>query len=388
MYTIGADVDQGDGRTTNTLDDQTTRMARPSERTLDIARRIRLALLRWYGKNRRDLPWRGTRDPYRIWVAEVILQQTQVSRGVEYYEQFLRRFPNVTALARADLDDVLHAWAGLGYYARARNLHVAARDVADRHGGHMPSTYSDLRSLPGVGEYTANAILSMAFDQAVAAVDANAVRVIARLLAIRTEPQRAPAGSTIDSFAQALVARGRAREINQAVMDLGATICLPRSPRCEQCPVARHCRAFASSRQDQIPVRPRRKRPRTYPVGVALIERDGAVLLIRRADRPTLGGLWELPGARCKVGESIQECVRRAVRETVGCTVRIGRKVLMMPYSISGAHLRVHVFGCRLRGEAKEQGDGAEWRWVSWESAPRDYGLSTAVRRLLEQLRR
>ncbi len=227
----------------------------------NCAPQARRALLRWYGKSKRDLPWRRTRDPYRIWVAEVILQQTQVSRGAEYYERFLRRFPDLPALARAKLDDVLHAWAGLGYYARARNLHAAARQVADRHGGFMPGTYEELRSLPGVGEYTANAILSMAFDQPVAAVDANAVRVVARLLAIRTEPQRAPARKAIDSFAQALVARGRAREINQAVMDLGATVCLPRNPQCEQCPVARHCQAFASSRQDEIPVRPRRRRP-------------------------------------------------------------------------------------------------------------------------------
>jgi A/G-specific adenine glycosylase len=317
----------------------------------------------------------------------VILQQTQAGRGAEYYERFVERFPDVSTLARAELDDVLQAWAGLGYYARARNLHAAARRIVERFGGRIPDTYEDLRSLPGIGDYIASAILSMAFGWPVAAVEANAIRIIARLVALRTPPQRAEGRRAIDAFAQALVAKGRAREINQAIMDLGATVCLPRRPDCPRCPLSRRCRAKAGGVQDELPVRPARRRPRTYPVGVALIEGEGMVVLARREEGAALGGLWELPGARCNVGERLEACVRRAVRESVGRSVRVRGKVLMMPYSISGAHLRIHVFRCRFRGQQPGADPAGQWRWVTWESALGEYGLSSAVRRLLEEIR-
>ncbi len=256
------------------------------------------ALLAWYDRHRRDLPWRappGRRpDPYRVWLSEIMLQQTTVATVGPYFDRFVARWPDIRALAAASLDEVLHLWQGLGYYARARNLHACARAVVARHGGEFPDNPAALRALPGIGDYTAAAIAAIAFDRREAAVDGNVERVAARIYA-----ERAPlpaAKPRLKALAQSLVPETRAGDFAQALMDLGATICAPRRPRCILCPWRTACAAAALGIADQLPIPAAKpQRPLRYGVAFWLARADGAVLLRRRPETGLLGGMIELP---------------------------------------------------------------------------------------------
>ncbi|HYU11045.1 MAG TPA: A/G-specific adenine glycosylase, partial [Stellaceae bacterium] len=256
------------------------------------------ALLAWYDRHRRDLPWRspaGTRaDPYRVWLSEIMLQQTTVVTVAPYFDRFVARWPDIRALAAASLDEVLHEWQGLGYYARARNLHACARAVVARHGGYFPENPAQLRALPGIGDYTAAAIAAIAFDHGSAAVDGNVERVVARLFAV-VEPLPA-AKPRLKALATALVPARRAGDFAQAMMDLGATLCTPRRPRCVLCPWREACAARAAGIADNLPARlDKPERPWRYGVVFWLSRGDGAVLLRRRPEKGLLGGMIELP---------------------------------------------------------------------------------------------
>jgi A/G-specific adenine glycosylase len=255
-------------------------------------------LLAWYDRHRRNLPWRappGMRpDPYRVWLSEIMLQQTTVATVGPYFDRFMARWPNISALAAASLDEVLQLWQGLGYYARARNLHACARAVIDRHGGVFPEEIETLRALPGIGDYTAAAIAAIAFDRREAAIDGNVERVIARLFAVR-EPLPA-AKPRLAALAAALVPEQRAGDFAQAQMDLGATICTPRRPRCVLCPWRACCAAAASGMAEVLPARAEKpERPLRHGVAFWLTRADGAVLLRRRPERGLLGGMIEIP---------------------------------------------------------------------------------------------
>jgi A/G-specific adenine glycosylase len=247
---------------------------------------------------RRDLPWRRSRDPYAIWVSEIMLQQTRVAAVVPYYERWMARFPTVTALAEAPLDDVLAAWAGLGYYSRARNLHRGAREIVARHGGALPASAAALRALPGIGPYTAGAIASIAFALPEPLVDGNVARVLARLYAIDLDIKSSAASRTLWRLAAELVPGDAPGDFNQGLMELGATVCTPLGPACLLCPLAGLCRARAQGREHELPRMPARKRPHELPLidATALwIERRGELLLARRTPDGLYGGLWELP---------------------------------------------------------------------------------------------
>lgn len=253
---------------------------------------IRAALLAFYDASARALPWRETRDPYAVWISEVMSQQTRVETVIPYYERWLERFPSVDALADADGDDVLKAWEGLGYYSRARNLHAAARVVRERHGGTLPDSCAGLRTLPGVGEYTAGAVASIAFGARCAAVDGNVRRVLARLL-----DHPAPPTPLLNEVADALVPADRPGDFNQALMELGATICTPRTPRCARCPVAAHCAARAAGTQQDRPLPKVRKAVPTYDIATAVVRApDGRLLITRRPPHGLLAGMWCFPG--------------------------------------------------------------------------------------------
>lgn len=256
-------------------------------------------LLGWYRAHRRDLPWRRSHDPYRIWVAEIMLQQTRVAVVLPYYEGFLKNFPSLHALARARESEVLRCWAGLGYYSRARNLHRAARKIAADYAGHFPSDLDSTLALPGIGQYTAAAILSIAFNAPFAALDGNVARVLARLFAIRGD-LRAPAKwKRLAAIAQQMVPGNSAGDWNQAIMELGETICRPRSPQCACCPVATHCQARALNITDKLPA-PRRK-PKIVRVRIAaavLVDPRGRTLLTKfpgAHDAVIFSGLWQFP---------------------------------------------------------------------------------------------
>jgi A/G-specific adenine glycosylase len=279
-----------------------------------VKRELSSRLLSWFDARRRDLPWRNDPDPYRVWVSEVMLQQTRVEAVVPYYLAWLRRFPSIDALADADLGEVLKGWEGLGYYARARNLHRAARLVRERHGGQLPADPEALRALPGIGEYTAGAIASIAFGLPVPAVDGNVRRVLSRLFDLED-----PTPVELRRLAAELVPADRPGDFNQALMELGATTCTPRSPACEACPAAELCRARAAGTQAE---RPRRRRAKPLPedgVGTAVVVSPaGRVLLTRRPEHGLLGGLWEFPGEPATRGEDPVTAAARAARAVVG----------------------------------------------------------------------
>jgi len=264
----------------------------PSEK-----RRLQKALLRWYRRNKRAMPWRGTHDAYRIWLSEVMLQQTRVATVLDYYARFLRRFPNVRALARARSEEVLRLWAGLGYYRRAHNLHAAAKQVVAQHGGKFPASYQELRALPGIGDYTAAAIASIAFDLPHAVLDGNVARVLARLFAVRGD-LRAPAHwRALQHAAQALLPAVTPSDWNQTMMELGAVVCTPRSPDCPACPVAEHCRARKMGIAGQLPqARGKRAVEEVHLAALVVLDAKGKTLLTRETNE-YFSRMWQFPAA-------------------------------------------------------------------------------------------
>lgn len=267
------------------------------ERRRSSLRAIRAALTDFYGHNRRDLPWRRTRDPYAIWISEVMCQQTQVDTVVPRFTTFMRQFPNTRALAASSVEQVCEAWAGLGYYRRARNLHAAAQVITGDLGGELPRDETGLRALPGIGRYTAGAIASIAFDAQVPVVDGNVTRVLSRLFAIGGDPKRAATQHRLWEMARELVRGEAPGDFNQAMMELGALICTPRAPRCDDCPTRRWCYAKRSGRQAHYPAsRPAPARA-TLRIAFAWIRGRDGVWLQRRPVEGLWAGLWELPSA-------------------------------------------------------------------------------------------
>lgn len=307
---------------------------------------FRRRLIRWFRNHARDLSWRGTRDPYRVWVSEIVLQQTRVEQGTPYIERFLKRFPTVDVLARADVDQVLKLWEGLGYYSRARNLHRAAGIVV-QHGGELPVSADEWMQLPGVGRYTAGAIASIAFDEPAPVLDGNVKRVLARLLDLDSSIDDS---STIDALwdiAEFLV-RGKAPgDFNQAIMELGAAVCHPKRPECKTCPVAALCLANTRGTQGQRPVR-RTKRPTPHKeIVVAAIRKNGRYLLGKRPENGLLGGLWEFPGGKVEPGEDHQSALVREVREELGVEIAVGGLVATVKHAYSHFKVTLNVYACR-----------------------------------------
>jgi A/G-specific adenine glycosylase len=331
---------------------------------------IRRALLDWYRSNRRDLPWRSTRDPYAIWVSEAMLQQTRVQTVIPYYERFLECFPDVRALATADLEDVLGVWAGLGYYSRARHLREAAQVVADEYGGELPDDAERLRQLPGFGRYTAGAVASIAFDRPEPAVDGNVARVLARLLGIREDVKRADVAARLWRRAAVLARGPHPGQLNQALMELGATVCTPRAPRCLACPLSRHCDAYRRGDADRLPVRAKRSQPRQVEAAAGLLLRRGKALAVRREQGGLLGGLWELPGGELGRREKPGAGLVRALRESVGLVVRRAERAGTVEHAFSHRRLRLHVFHCDTpRGRIRLSGFDAH-RWLAPTALP------------------
>jgi len=261
----------------------------------DAGRFFGEALLAWYRRERRDLPWRRTRDPYAIWVSEIMLQQTRVETVIPYYRRFMERFPTIRALAAAPEEDVLKAWEGLGYYSRARNLRAAARQLMELHGGTFPSDKASVSELKGIGPYTAGAILSIAFDQPEPAVDGNVMRVLSRFFDLDGDIAKPAVRAGLEKLAKELIPEGEAAAFNQALMELGALVCVPRSPGCLSCPVMERCAGRLAGRERELPVKTKAKAPRPEYRLAALIESGGRVLVRQRPDEGLLARMWELP---------------------------------------------------------------------------------------------
>lgn len=349
--------------------------------------RLRRKLTDWYDRHRRELPWRDETDPYRVWISEVMLQQTQVTTVVPYYERFLRRFPTLAYLAAASLDDVLKAWEGLGYYARARNLHAAARQVMVDCGGRLPESYDGLRYLPGFGDYTAGAVASIAFGERVPAVDGNVKRVLTRLFAIADDVAQSGTARRLRAIAADLVPVDRPGDFNQALMELGATLCTPTSPRCLLCPVDAECEGLARGINESLPVKaPRRERPH-HDVTAAVIRRDDGYLLIaQRKPEAMLGGLWEFPGGKCQPGESLANCLRREIREELGMEIEVGQYLTTIQHGYTHFRISLHVFECRHLDGDPSALDCADWRWVRLNELD-DFAFPVTDQKIIQMLR-
>ncbi len=346
------------------------------------ARRVRNALVAWYGIHQRDLPWRRSADPYAVWVSEIMLQQTRVATVIPYFERWMSRFPNVADLADAPLDDVLKHWEGLGYYARARNLHAAAKTVVAEHGGRLPRDAGDLRKLPGVGRYTAGAVASIAFGLDEPVLDGNVVRVLCRVFAIDADPKHPRTREALWSIARRLIPTGRAGELNQAMMDLGATVCVPREPLCPQCPLRRLCDARRQGRTHELPRKPARKKTPHYDIAAAVVWKGDRVLIARRRPQGLLGGLWEFPGGKREPGESLAAAARRETREETGLDVEIGEEIVVVKHAYSHFRITLHAFGARwLAGDARPIECDAV-RWVH-PSDLRRYAFPAANQKIL-----
>jgi A/G-specific adenine glycosylase len=322
------------------------------------------ALLAWYRPRRRALPWRRTRDPYAIWVSEVMLQQTRVETAIPYYHRFLERFPTVGALAGADLQDVLKAWEGLGYYTRARNLHRAAGEVASRHGGRLPDDPDALRALPGFGPYMTGAVASIAFGRPEPVVDGNVVRVLTRLFAIPGVPAETPTRKRLWRLARRLVPREGAGDHNQALMELGATVCTPRAPDCGACPLAGPCRARARGTPTSFPAKAARRAVPHHDIAVGIVSRDGRLLLVRRPASGLLGGLWEFPGGRVAQGERPEAAVARQLRERFGLPVRPVAPLAPVFHAFTHRRVTLHPFTCEGDGGPVVPSYHTDHRWV------------------------
>jgi A/G-specific adenine glycosylase len=308
------------------------------------------ALLGWFAGHRRDLPWRKNRSLYRVWVAEIMLQQTQAVTVNGYYRRFLKRFPSLARLAAAPLHDVLKVWEGLGYYSRARHFWLAAHLVRKKHGGRIPTAYAEFRKLPGVGEYTAAAVLSIACGRALAAVDGNVLRVVCRWQGIETDIRRRTTRDAVRAFLQEIIPPAAPGEFNEALMELGALVCTPKKPACGQCPLRPCCHAHGSGLTAALPVKSRRLPPPLYQVVLAVIVRGGKIFVQQRPEEGHLGGLWEFPGGKCAAGESPELAVVRECREELGAEVEVLAKLARVSHAYTHFKIVLHVFACRLRG--------------------------------------
>jgi len=348
-------------------------------------------LLAWGADQRSHLPWRaaeagGRRDPYRVWVAEIMLQQTGVTTVGPYYDRFLTRFPTVEALAAAPLDDVLKAWEGLGYYARARNLHRAAQIVVAEHGGQLPSDTHALARLPGIGRYTLGAILSIAFGQPAPILDGNVRRVLARVFAI-TDNVRAPAAERrLWALSEALVPAAAPGAFNEALMDLGATVCLPGRPRCPTCPVVSLCQGQALGIQDELPVVPPRRQIPHYDVTAGVTWRGDEFLVAQRPLDKMLGGLWEFPGGKCDAGETLADCLRRELREELAIDAEVGQAVTVVRHAFTHFRITLHAFHCRIVDGEPQALEVAAIAWTTLADVDR-YAMAVTDQQIVAALR-
>ncbi len=347
---------------------------------------IQRALLAWFEAEARDLPWRRTSDPYKVWLSEVILQQTRVDQGLPYYERFVEAFPTVEALASAPEDAVLKRWEGLGYYTRARNLHKAAKSVVEDYGGALPRAPELLQLLPGVGRYTAGAIASIAFGVRAPVVDGNVKRVLSRLFNIEESIDDAETEKTLWGLAEALVPSARPGDFNQAMMELGARICVPKTPNCAACPVARQCQALRAGVQAERPVRNAKKAVPHKEIVVAAIEKDGKFLLGKRPPSGLLGGLWEFPGGKLERGETHEQALARECKEELGITVRVGGMVACVKHAYTHLRVTLNVYRCRVVSGKPKAKAHTELRWVAHEDFD-EYAFPIANHKFLALLK-
>jgi A/G-specific adenine glycosylase len=325
-------------------------------------RKIRANLLRWFEKNGRDLPWRRMRNPYVIWVSEIMLQQTQVVTVIPYYQRFLKAFPTVRHLAKADLSKVLKVWEGLGYYSRARNLHRASQMVVHHFGGKIPDNLKDLLSLPGIGRSTAGAILSFAYNKDAPILDGNAKRVLSRLFAI--SGSKAKTERILWGISESLIPKGHSNPFNQALMDLGSMLCIPKDPQCPRCPLRHLCKATASGAPERYPSKVAKKKIPHITAISALIQKDGRVLLNKRPPNGLLGGLWEFPNWKIeekrRLRLRLRLRLRNHIKKEMGMNVEVKESIGVFHQTFSHFKLTLHIYQCQSSNSNKKR----KGKWI------------------------
>jgi A/G-specific adenine glycosylase len=343
-------------------------------------------ILAWYDRNHRELPWRRTRDPYRIWVSEIMLQQTQVETVIPFYHRFLARFPTLQDLADASLDEVLKFWENMGYYARARHMHESAKRILRCFDGEIPRTWKELISLPGIGVYTAGSVLSIAYGQRVPAVDGNVRRVLSRIFAIDVPIDSIETERYLQQLARELLPAEDPGAFNQALMDLGAIVCSPKRPHCPNCPVQNLCLARKKGLQDILPKR-RTRRPVPHVFGGAgvIVDAQGRMLVVRRPNTGLLGGLWKLPGGLQEDGLSLSVSLKMHINRELGIDVRLGRLLATVKHVYTHFRMTMKAYQCSCR-ECRPEALGCEdWHWA----APKDLhslAFSKADRKVIDVL--
>ena len=351
--------------------------------TSEWKRTFRRRLIGWYRRHAREMPWRETRDPYRVWVSEIMLQQTQVATVVPYFERFIAAFPDIPALAAAREDEVLRLWEGLGYYRRARQMHKAAGVMVEKHDGRFPRDANSAGQLPGVGRYTLGAILSIAFDARQPILEANTVRLLSRLLAFDGDPTRADAQRLLWAMAEALLPRREAGRFNQALMELGSQICLPRGPRCEDCPAMALCPTRAAGRQEEIPRTKKKPPPEEVREAAVVVRRRGKVLLLRRDNAGRWAGLWDFPRFELssRRADAVQRELVEKVRQMTGFSVQPEAKLTTIKHSVTRFRITLECHEARyLRQDTKPQ-NRPEMRWLLPEELEA-FPLSVSGRKL------
>jgi len=322
-------------------------------------------LLNWYQDNARQLPWRDHPDPYVVWVSEIMLQQTRVETVIPYFRKWVERFPTISNLAAAPQRQVLNLWEGLGYYSRARNLHRAAQIIVEDYDGQVPQDVKTLKKLPGIGAYTAGAIASIAFGADEAALDGNIRRVLSRVFNL-TEPAGSRVGEKhLWGIADEYLPPGKAGDYNQALMDLGATICTPKAPGCTACPVSDLCQANALGIQTERPVPKTKSKIPHYIVAAAVFQQDDKVMIVQRPQSGLLGGMWEFPGGKQETGEDLKSCLRREICEELDVEIQVGEQFGVYNHAYTHFRVTLHAFLCTMNGSQPQLKEHTDIHWVT-----------------------
>jgi A/G-specific adenine glycosylase len=328
---------------------------------------LQTRLLKWYGEEKREMPWRNNRDPYRILVSEFMLQQTQVKTVIPYFERWMKSFPTLQKLARAREFTVLKHWEGLGYYSRARNLRKTAQIIQKDYSGKIPESIDEILKLPGIGRYTAGAVLSIAFDQKVPVLDGNVKRVLSRLFLLKENGSNRNSENILWETMKNLLPETETGNFNQAFMELGATLCLPKKPLCLLCPLKQNCEAQKSKQQNLYPPRKQAVPSTKIEVSAGVIFRKDKVYIQKRKAGGLMGGLWEFPGGKLESEESPEQCLKREIKEELGVNIHIDEKFMVVKHSYTRFRVTLHVFICRIHAGKVLPTQCDEWTWVKAE---------------------
>ena len=322
---------------------------------------LRRKLLKWFDENQRDLPWRKNKTPYRIWVSEIMLQQTQVATVIDYYNRFIKQFPNVKKLAAAPESDVLKLWEGLGYYRRARQMHAAANVVMDQHGGKFPTEFDQVIALPGIGRYTAGAILSISSDQRTPILEGNTIRLFARLMTMKSDPRSTANQKALWDFSESLLPRKRCGDFNQALMELGSEVCSPKQPKCLLCPIKNLCPTYVQGLQREIPVAAKKMKYEDINEAVIVVQRNGKYLLRECGPGERWAGLWDFPRYGLQKNASHTQLTSMLKQQT-GLTVKLRPSNKQIKHAVTRFRITLDCFVADdIQGRLKKSSTRLKW---------------------------